>query len=129
MVDQLHLEVRPEVYAVCKLDPTEPWPALPASTPGLYSVSRSETEVSIICTEDLVPPNATVEPGWRALTITGELEFDLIGILAGVTSAIAAASISVFALSTFDTDHLFVRTEDLSATVTALRGAGYLVTE
>ncbi len=134
MPEQLHLLVRPELYAVCRLEPDFPWDKLPEPPPvggsvptPLYSATRSDTELSLICEESRVPLDADIEFGWRALTIDGQLEFDLIGVLAGVTSCIAQASVSVFAVSTFDTDHIFVRQEDLASTVQAVRSGGYTV--
>ena len=74
-----------------------------------------------------VPPGAKVEAGWRALRVVGTLDFALTGILAGLTGSLAEAGVSVFALSTFDTDWLLVRAEALGKARAALEGSGYAV--
>jgi len=64
---------------------------------------------------------------WRALKVEGPLDFSLTGILAGLSAALSNANISLFAISTFDTDYMLVREETLDAAIQALRGAGYRV--
>jgi len=66
-----------------------------------------------------------VETGWRALTVRGPVEFTLTGILAALSGALAAAGVPIFALSTFDTDHLLVKDADLDRAIAALREAGH----
>jgi hypothetical protein len=67
------------------------------------------------------------ESGWRCLKVRGPLDFGLTGILAALTSALAAASIPIFALSTYDTDYLMIKTDTLERAIEALRGAGHRV--
>lgn len=111
-------------FAICRLPPSATVPAWAWSGP-LASVTRSEDELSIVCTDAAVPPAAErVERDWRALVVAGPLDVDLVGVLAGLTAALAAAGVSVFALSTFDTDYLLVRARDLERAVAALRQAG-----
>jgi hypothetical protein len=67
--------------------------------------------------------------GLRALKVEGKLAFNLIGILSSITSVLAGAGISIFAISTFDTDYLFVNAQDLNRAIEALRNAGHHVDE
>ena len=69
------------------------------------------------------------EVGWRCLSVAGPLDFSLVGVLSGLTAALADARVPVFVLSSFDTDHLLVRAHDLDRAVAALRDAGHTVTE
>ncbi len=78
-----------------------------------------------MCSARSVPPDAVVELGWRGLVVQGPLDFALVGILAGLTSSLSAAAVSVFAISTYDTDYIFVR--DLPAAIKALAEAGHHV--
>jgi len=123
-VHALTLRVLAGQYAVCRLAPTDdipPW----AWTGPLASVTRTADELSIVCTEDAVPPDvARVERGWRALGVAGPLDFALVGILARLTAALAGAGVTLFALSTFDTDYLLVRAADLEPAIAALRQHG-----
>ena len=69
-----------------------------------------------------------VSTPWRALRVAGTLDFALTGILASLTAPLAAAEISVFALSSFDTDYILVRSDSLAAAIECLQKAGYPVT-
>ncbi len=67
------------------------------------------------------------EPGWACFKVVGPLEFELVGILARISSALAEAGVSIFALSTFDTDYILVKREQVRAAYDALVLAGYQV--
>ena len=103
--------------------------ALPewASRGSFFSITASEQEVSVVCPTDLVPPGVTVKPGWRCITVDGPLDFSLVGILADLSSCLANADISLFAISTFDTDHILVAESNLERAIRAFRGAGHTV--
>jgi len=118
-VKQLVLEVLADQYAVCQL---ANWSDAPPPPTGdqLFSLTRTGDEISLVCATDYAPPALVVEEGWRALMVQGPLDFSLVGILAKLSSALAEAQISVFALSTFDTDVLLVKQTDLMAARLAL---------
>src|SRR4051794_12634751 len=116
----------PDVYAVSRLGPAEPVPPW-AFTGDLISVTRSRDELSIVCREGAVPTGVRCERGWRCLRVAGVLAFSLVGVLASLTAPLAAAGVSVFALSTFDTDYLLVREPDLARTLEALKAAGHVI--
>lgn len=85
-------------------------------------------ERSLVCETSRVPPNATDRSdGWRAMRIVGPLDFGLVGILAGVSAVLAGAGVPIFAVSTFDTDYVLVRSETAEEAVAALAGAGHEV--
>ena len=89
-------------------------------------VAKTPKEISIVSEEDNVPQNATeTSLGWRGFAIVGQLDFSLVGILCGITSVLAENRIPVFAVSTFDTDYFFVKSENFNKTVTALKNVGY----
>ena len=94
----------------------------------MTSVTRTPRELSIVCDEARIPPDVLCERGFRALVIEGPLAFSLTGILAAVVSPLAAAKISVFAFSTYDTDYVMVKDERLEAAIAVLRAAGLTVT-
>jgi hypothetical protein len=111
--------------AVCRLPPDAPWPKVLAGP--LVSITRTVEELSIVCLTGQAPPEARVEDGWRALQLQGPIPFEEIGVLSALAAALAAAGLSVFALSTFDTDYLLVREAALESAVEALGEAGYTV--
>lgn len=112
--------------AICRLPADAPSPPVPASA-ALYSVTRTADELSIVCPVADAPRDATVEPGWRALSVEGPLDFALTGIMAALTQPLAAAGVPMFAISTYDTDYVLVRYHDFDAAIDALRGAGHTV--
>lgn len=91
------------------------------------SVTRTHEELSVVCESDRVPEEVKNNGPWRALMVAGPLEFGLTGILNRLAGPLADAGISIFAVSTFDTDYVLVREERLQASVACLRGAGIVV--
>ena len=102
------LELLPEVYAVCRLDKDAPVPDWAAG--GLFSsITRTAHELSVVCADAHVAVGVKKEGGWRVLMVEGPLDFSLTGVLASLTGPLAREGISVFALSTYDTDYLLVK--------------------
>lgn len=62
----------------------------------------------------------TAERGFIAFRVEGTLDFGLIGVLARLSTALAEANVSLFAVSTYETDYLFVREADEEKAVAAL---------
>jgi hypothetical protein len=118
---QLRFLLLPGEYAVCRLSdlPTPDWSS------RFISLTRSGDEISLVCPAADAPPAALCEPGWRVLGILGQLDFSLIGILAEVASRLAASGISMFALSTYNTDYILVKQEQLTSAAQTLRQAGH----
>jgi hypothetical protein len=110
-----------------RLEPNEALPAWAVSG-EFFSVSRTADELSIVCAESQVPAGPLAERGWRALRVVGKLDFGLTGILASLAVPLAKAGVSIFALSTFDTDYVLVKGASLGAAASALRGAGHEIT-
>lgn len=133
MSERLTLNVLPDAFAVCRLAPITPgapltlpeWARLEAGP--FVSVTCTADECSIVCAESAVPETIIAERGWRCLRVHGPLDFSLTGILAGLAGALAAAGISIFAISTYDTDYLLVRRERLEDAIRALQAEGHLV--
>jgi hypothetical protein len=120
------LSVLPETYAVCRLDRRDsvpPWAA--ATTAGVSSVSRTGDELSVIVVDSLAPRNVRCERDWRTFKVRGPLPVDLVGIISGLSGTLANAGISIFTLSTFETDYVMVKQGNLGRAERALRQAGY----
>ncbi len=81
----------------------------------------------MVCRHYAAPDGSRVEPGWRALSLVGPLDFAMVGVIAPLAALLAEAGISVFVVSTFDTDHLLVRAEAFDRAVSVLRSAGHTV--
>jgi hypothetical protein len=120
------LALVPGTFVVCRLGPDEAVP--PGLTEGrLVSITRTPHELSIVCAASLAPPSARCEGAWRCLEVQGPLPFSATGILASLAVPLAAAGVSIFAISTFDTDYLLVQEAQLAQAVAALAAAGHQV--
>lgn len=122
----LTLEILSDELAVCRLPVDAAVPNW-AWAGELTSITCTDDELSLVCAADSVPADVRHKPGWRALKIRGLLDFSLVGILAGIAGVLAAAEISIFAISTHDTDYILVRGDQLESAVDALHAAGYEV--
>ena len=125
-VKPLTLSVIPDRLAVCRLDPAEPVPAPPPGA-GFFSVTRTSRELSIVLPEVDLPPGCLSETGWRGLEVHGPLDLSLTGVLSSVSLPLACADISIFAVSTFDTDYILVREKDLLKARKVLAEHGHTV--
>lgn len=113
-------------FAVCKLDADAALPAW-ATVAEPFSVTRTADELSVTCRQEFVPAGVVCERDWRCLRVAGTMPFTQVGVLAALTAPVARAGVGIFAISTFDTDYLFVKAGDTSAAVAALRTAGHTV--
>jgi hypothetical protein len=114
-----------ERLAICRLPADAPLPSWPRGT--FVCVTRTPDELSVVCDETSVPPGVTCVRGRRALGIAGVVEFATIGVIAGLTAPLADADVSVFVVSTHDTDWILVREDDLAAATAVLQAAGHAV--
>jgi hypothetical protein len=119
----LPLTLLPSRLAVCRLDPQAPFPAWVRGE--LVALTRTADELSVVCDADVVPPGVLAESGWRAFKVLGPLDFALVGVLAQLSAVLAQAGVSIFAISTYDTDYILVKEANLDDALAALRRAGY----
>ena len=122
----LQLSVLPGSYAICQLRPEEPLPYW-ADADDFISITRTKDELSIVCAEAGVPNHVKADRGWGCLKVEGPLDFTLTGVLASLLSPLAEAGISIFAVSTFDTDYLLVKTENLERAAEVLIQSGHRI--
>lgn len=122
-MELLTLNLLSQTFAIARLAPNDPIPSW-ALGGAFTSVTRTRDELSIVCEEGLLPPGHISESGRRALMVQGPLDFSLTGILSALSGALAQAGVSIFAISTYDTDYILVREEDLERAAEALRDAG-----
>jgi hypothetical protein len=120
----LNIVLQPDDYAVCRLKPGTPAPAW-AGGGEFVSVTQTPWETSVVCLDKRVPKDVQSERGFRALRVQGPLDFSLVGVLESIIGPLAAERISVFAVSTFDTDYVFIREDNLARTVEILIRSGH----
>jgi hypothetical protein len=124
---RLPLELLADTLAVCRLPADAPVPDWAAGPSRFVTVSRTSEELSITVIQSDVPPEVRCERDYRVLRVKGPLPLNLIGILAAIADPLAAAGLSIFAISTFDTDYVLVKARDLEPAVAALEHAGHHV--
>lgn len=111
-------------FTVCKLSTPE---GIDLTQPYCF-VGKTQEELSLVCLTANVPDNPIArEDGWKAFRFEGTLDFSLVGILARIASVLAEGGISIFAVSTYDTDYILVRSKDYEKALTLISDAGYSV--
>lgn len=125
----MKLELYAERYSVCKLKELPRSDLLKDTAErGLLFLGVTQDEISMVVPETFVPEIISVkEDGWRAFRVAGNLDFSLIGILAKLTEVLAKAGVSVFAVSTYDTDYLLVKETHLEKACAAFLEDGHEV--
>lgn len=118
----------PGRFAIARLDPAAAIPGW-AWSGALASVSRTRSELSIVCDESAVPANLAADRGWIAFAVAGPMDLSTVGVLASIAQPLAEAGIALFAISTFETDVILVREGTAGEAVIALRNAGHEVGE
>jgi uncharacterized protein len=114
----MRLQILRGEFTIQKLDATAPIPEW-ATGGEFVSITRTRDELSIVCES----PSGE----WRCLKVEGLLNFSLVGILASLAEPLAKAGVPIFAISTFDTDHILVKAENLDRAIDALRSAGHTI--
>ena len=123
---QLTLSVLEDSFSVCRLVPDAAIPRW-VPTKGLVSITRTTDELSIVCPSRVVPDTVQTERDFRVLKIEGPFDFSLTGILLAVIGPLAEVGISIFAVSTYDTDYVLVKRKDLKQAVSVLCTFGHTV--
>ena len=118
------LSILDETYIIYKLAQST---NLPEELIGceFYSLSNSQEELSLVCPEQILIQSENSSPNWKCLKVAGPLDLNLTGILAGLSDTLAKAKISIFAISTFETDYLLIQKQSLKAAKNALISQGY----
>jgi len=122
----LELDLRPERFAVIRLarDAEIPWWV---ESSAFFSVTRTDSEVSIVCDETAVPHADESRGGLRCLAVRGPLGFSEVGVLSSLARPLAEAEISIFTISSFATDYVFVSDDVVEKAVGALEAAGHVI--
>ena len=114
------LELLPDTLGVARLEPQAPVPHWAAGVEGFCSITRTDAELSIVCGEAAIPPEVKAQRDFACLRVAGPLDFSETGILAALTTVLARAGISVFTVSTYDTDYLLLPRDRVEDAIAAL---------
>ena len=113
-----------ETFTIHKLSPDASIPEEILKS-NYYSVSKTENELSLVCSKLIEVQSLQSSKGWKCIKVKGPLDFNLTGILAGISDILTRGNISIFAISTFDTDYILVRSQDLPSARKKLKKGGY----
>ncbi|MBQ8758174.1 MAG: ACT domain-containing protein [Clostridia bacterium] len=120
----LKIEILKYDFTVCKLKEITEKP----KKENFCFLSRTDDEISLVCPTHLVPENTEArEDSWRGFRICGTLDFSLIGILANIASLLAEEKISIFAVSTYNTDYVFTKKDVFDNAINVLKTSGYII--
>jgi len=121
----LNLSLLEETYGICRFPGGGP---VKPPSPGPFSLLiYSVEETTLVCPLDQAPPDAEIDAGWRCLRILVSTDLSVPGILASTLAPLAKAGIGIFASSTFSTDYVLVKEQDVDRAVEALRAAGHRI--
>lgn len=122
----MDLKTLPYNFTVCKLMSVGD---LPSGIDFCFT-AKTDEEISLVCKTTDVPENTLVrDDGWKGFRIEGVLDFSLIGILSKISAILAENKVGIFAVSTYNTDYIFVKEENFDKAIKALKDNGYDVAE
>ena len=126
MISGMLLNLLPQNLAVVRLDPAETIPDW-ALKGDFCSITITREEQSIFCDSEVVPDDIPSSCGWRAFQVAGQIDFELSGIIAKLAVPLSTKQISIFSISTHDTDYMLVRENALEDAMDVLRRAGHAI--
>ena len=121
---RLHLVELPDTLAVCRISLDSELEMWFLSDP-FFAMVRTDDALTIVCSQEKVPPKVQQEPGWRALKIEGSFDFSETGILESVLKPLAETGLGIFAVSSFETDYVLVKERDFEVARRALEESGH----
>jgi len=126
MPSMFTLKLLPERFGILKLPAAHPFPDWLADVSPCF-VARTEDEFSVICPENVIPPELQYSGGWRCLRVHGDLAFDEVGVAARLSRPLADAGLSIFVVSTHDRDYVLVAEKDLPKATAVYVSTGFTV--
>ena len=123
---QLQLSLLKDKYGICTLPNTAPIPDW-ALTQSLASITRTEKELTIVCRLEILPSQYQSGLNWRCFKIDGSFDLNQIGVMTSISSPLADAGISIYVISTYDTDYFLIQEHNLEKTISVLSNSGHYI--
>ena len=124
---KLKLSLLKNKYAICTLPNTAPIPDW-ALTEILISITRTDKELTIVCKQDMIPSELQSDINWRCFKIDGSFDLNQTGVISSISSPLADAGISIYVISTYDTDYFLVQDQNLQKAISTLSNSGHSIT-
>ena len=124
---QLRISLLKDKYGICSLPNTAPIPEW-ALKQSLVSITRTKKELTIVCPQDVIPSQCKSDLNWRCFRLDGTFDLNQIGVISSISAPLAQNGISIYVISTYDTDYFLVQQENLEQTISALSNSGHSIT-
>lgn len=122
--NKIRIVILEEIYSICRLEKNDTIPD-DITKSNFYSITSSPKEIFLVCEQKFIRDGMKVEKDWKVLKIDSILDFSLIGIISKISTILADAKISIFVVSTYDTDYVLIKKSNLEITVRVLEENGY----
>jgi hypothetical protein len=122
----MNFTLLPDTFALVRMGPSDPVPEWTAGGP-FVSITRTASELSIVCLERVVPAGTHADRGWQCLRVDGPIPLNTVGVSAEFSTVLARASVSLMPIATYETDYVFVKGDRIAAAIDALQRAGHSV--
>ncbi len=123
----LNLSLLEEIYGICTLPATAPIPEW-ALKESLVSITRTKKELTIVYRQDMIPSKCQCDLNWRCFRVDGTFDLNQIGVISSISAPLAQNGISIYVISTYDTDYFLVQQENLEQTISVLSDSGHSIT-
>ncbi|PIR72980.1 MAG: ACT domain-containing protein [Candidatus Nealsonbacteria bacterium CG10_big_fil_rev_8_21_14_0_10_36_23] len=118
---KLMLSILPDKFGICHFDKNTPIPSWALEKTNFTSITRTMDELSITLPQEKIPGGVMVERDWRAFKLEGDLDLTSIGVIASLAKPLAEAKISIFDVSTYETNYILVEEKNLAKAKKILR--------
>lgn len=120
------LAILPDRFTIHSLPVDSPIPPEVLGA-AIYFIGKTRDELSVVVADSVTLDSDESDPGWRVMEVLGPLQLSMVGIMARIGSVLANAKVSIFVVSTFETDYFLVKEYDLLKAREALVKDGYKV--
>jgi hypothetical protein len=125
---RLQLTLLKEMFGICRYENTAPIPDWASDAP-MCSITRTKKELTIVCPQNIIPAESDCSGQWRCFRIDGSFELDETGVIASVSVPLAEAGISIYVVSTYDTDYFLIRDCAIENAIAVLTDMGHKITQ
>ncbi|MFC1633924.1 ACT domain-containing protein [Planctomycetota bacterium] len=121
---KLRLRVLPKVYAICSFDPDAAFPGWTHRS-SILSITKTPKEITLVCEENHVPGECKKSEHWKCIKVEGRFDLDAVGVLASIAGPLAQNKISLYVISTYDTDYVLIQTKNIDKAMSCLDKFGH----
>ena len=116
----------PQVYAICSFPTDATFPDWPDHA-SIFSITKTPKEITIVCEEHQVPGACKTSENWKCIKVEGSFDLDAVGVLASIAEPLAQNKISLYAISTYDTDYILIHAKNIDKAVSCLKTFGHTI--